>query len=180
MRSHVLPPSEVLYTPQPALELRKILASPVPTQTTSGFFGSMAMSPIEAVGISSKTGSKVVPSFTDFHTPPVAEPTHIVYCPPLGETASTSVHRPLILVGPMYCQFRSLYGDEAFRSAWALNIFTRSVPLSTGCFAWEKTLHGNNSRRKTNNASINLPGIFRVMIARLSYNTPISVLANVV
>src|SRR5512147_821407 len=107
VRFHVFPPSVVLKTPQPALELLKIFASPVPTHTTSGLLGSIARSPIEAVGIPSKTGSKVVPSFTDFHTPPVADPTQIVKFLPCGRTASTSVQRPLILVGPMYCHLRS-------------------------------------------------------------------------
>ena len=49
--------------------------SPVPTQTTRGFFGSMAMAPIDCTGCLSKTGRKVVPPSWLFHTPPLAAPT---------------------------------------------------------------------------------------------------------
>ena len=39
-----------------------------------GLVGWMAMSPIDAVGYVSKTGSNVVPLFSDLNTPPTAYP----------------------------------------------------------------------------------------------------------
>jgi len=61
--------------PSPIDTLLRIHASPVPTHTTLGFFGSMVTAPIDCIGCRSKTGLNVVPPFTDFHTPPLAEPT---------------------------------------------------------------------------------------------------------
>jgi hypothetical protein len=40
-----------------------------------GFFGSMVTAPIDCTGCLSKTGLKVVPPLTLFHTPPDAAPT---------------------------------------------------------------------------------------------------------
>ena len=45
------------------------------TQTVCGWEGSIATEPIESEGCLSKTGLKVVPPSTDFHTPPLADPT---------------------------------------------------------------------------------------------------------
>src|SRR5438128_1457097 len=45
------------------------IASPVPTHTTSGFFGSTATVPIEYDACASNTGVQVVPAFTVFQTP---------------------------------------------------------------------------------------------------------------
>src|SRR6516165_2637762 len=45
MCSQVLPPSFVPQTPSPIEELWRLLASPVPTYTTSGFEGAMPMAP---------------------------------------------------------------------------------------------------------------------------------------
>ena len=50
-------------------------ASPVPTQTFFGFFGSIVTAPIDCTGCLSKTGLKVVPPSSDFQTPPLAAPT---------------------------------------------------------------------------------------------------------
>ncbi len=72
MRFQVLPASVDLKTPMPAVEARKMLASPVPTQTTFGSDSATARSPIDIVGMSSKMGSQVVPAFTVLKTPPVA------------------------------------------------------------------------------------------------------------
>ena len=47
--SQVSPPSVVSQTPAPAIELRKMLASPVPTHSRSGSFGSSPRAPIEVV-----------------------------------------------------------------------------------------------------------------------------------
>src|SRR3954466_10639932 len=74
--------------------------SPVPAHTVFGFFGSMAMAPIDCTGCLSKTGLNVVPPFTHFHTPPLAAPTYSVMrfasC-----TASIAAMRPDIAAEPM-------------------------------------------------------------------------------
>ncbi len=46
-------------------------ASPVPTQTMSGLDGATVTSPIDCVVWPSKIGSKVVPLFVVFQTPPI-------------------------------------------------------------------------------------------------------------
>src|SRR5258705_11884436 len=66
------PPSTDLYTPSPMDTLLRVQASPVPTQITLGFVGSMAIAPIDWTGCRSKTGLNVVPPLTVFHTPPLA------------------------------------------------------------------------------------------------------------
>ena len=43
---NVRPPSVDLKTPTPAIDARNRFASPVPTQTMSGFEGATAMSPM--------------------------------------------------------------------------------------------------------------------------------------
>ena len=50
----------------------RALASPVPTQTTSGFDFETATSPMETVASRSKTGVQVVPLLPVFHKPPDA------------------------------------------------------------------------------------------------------------
>src|SRR2546426_11453993 len=67
--------------PSPTETLLRTQDSPVPTQTISGFEGSIATAPIDCTSWRSKTGLKVVPPFTDFQTPPLAEPTNIVSRP---------------------------------------------------------------------------------------------------
>jgi hypothetical protein len=103
MWRQVWPPSADLYTPAPAFELRKMFASPVPTQTMSGFDGAMVTSPIEVVTPWSKTGAHVTPSLSVFHSPPVAVAAKMVYDLPRGVTTATSVTRPLMFVGPRNC-----------------------------------------------------------------------------
>ncbi len=61
--------------PSPIETLLRVQDSPVPTQTTFGFFGSIVTAPIDCTGCLSKTGLKVVPPLTDFQTPPLAAPT---------------------------------------------------------------------------------------------------------
>src|ERR1041384_6700465 len=58
--------------PSPMDTLLRIHDSPVPTQTTLEFLGSIVMAPIDCTGSWSKTGLNVVPPLTDFHTPPHA------------------------------------------------------------------------------------------------------------
>ena len=66
----VRPPSALLYTPSPQPTCRSLTFSPVPTQTTWGFAGSMVTSPMEYEPCSSKIGAQVVPALRVFHTPP--------------------------------------------------------------------------------------------------------------
>jgi hypothetical protein len=51
-------------------ELR-LLTSPVPTHTTSGFFCHTATDPIEATGCFSNTADQVVPRLVVLNSPPV-------------------------------------------------------------------------------------------------------------
>src|SRR6266511_2504455 len=81
--------------------LLRVHASPLPTQITFGFFGSMAIAPIDWTGCRSKTGLKVVPPLTDFHTPPLAAPAYTVSRPPSCTAASAAI-RPLIAAEPMF------------------------------------------------------------------------------
>src|SRR5512135_38111 len=80
--------------------LLRIHASPVPTQITFGFFGSMVIAPIDWTGCRSKTGLNVVPPLTDFQTPPLAAPTYTVSRAP-SCTAAIAAIRPLIAADPM-------------------------------------------------------------------------------
>src|SRR5687768_4261796 len=83
-----------------------LFASPVPTQTRSGFEGATATSPIETEDSRSNTGAHVVPPFSVFHRPPVAEATYITLpsrprrraAGPSG--TATSAMRPLVTAGP--------------------------------------------------------------------------------
>ena len=59
-------------TPVPAIDARKMFASPVPTQTMSGFDGETAMSPMLVEGMCSKIACHVAPLSSVFHTPAVA------------------------------------------------------------------------------------------------------------
>ena len=49
-------------------------ASPVPAHTIEGLDGATASAPIACTFMLSKTGRKVAPLSTDFHTPPDAAP----------------------------------------------------------------------------------------------------------
>src|SRR6185295_8317123 len=117
IRFQVLPPSRVLNSPSPIETLLRGLPSPVPTQTTEEFVGSIATAPIEATGWSSKTGSQVRPALTDFQTPPVAEPTQITE----GSRGSESIEaiRPLIAAGPI---------DRALRPARSAGSIAAPAP----------------------------------------------------
>src|SRR5438552_15002665 len=85
--------------PSPTETLLRSQDSPVPTQTISGFEGSIATAPIDCTSWRSKTDLNVVPPFTDFQTPPLAEPTNTVSLP-FSFTASTAATRPLIVAEP--------------------------------------------------------------------------------
>src|SRR5215472_15769445 len=87
--------------PSPIETLLRVQDSPVPTQTTFGFFGSIVIAPIDCTACLSKTGLYVVPPLTDFQTPPLAEPMKTVRrCP--SQTASMAEMRPLIAAEPIF------------------------------------------------------------------------------
>src|SRR5580658_4534028 len=84
--------------PSPQEELCRLLGSPVPTHTTAGSDGAIAISPIVETPCLSNTGSHVVPLFVVFHTPPEAVPTYTIFG--LLSTTATSSMRPPITAGP--------------------------------------------------------------------------------
>src|SRR2546425_9398499 len=86
--------------PSPIETLFRTQLSPVPAHTTFEFVGSIATAPIDWTSWLSNTGLKVVPASTDFHTPPLAEPTTTVNRP-LSFTAATAATRPLISAEPI-------------------------------------------------------------------------------
>src|SRR5260370_2676454 len=93
----VLPPSSDLYAPSPQEELCRLFGSPVPTQTTEGSEGAMAMSPMVETLSLSNIGSQVVPLFVVFHTPPEAAPTYTMLGL-LSTTAKSSMRPPIVAV----------------------------------------------------------------------------------
>src|SRR5437870_3654449 len=95
IRFQVAPPSVDLYTPSPQETLLRGLASPVPTQTTSGFDGATATSPRATVSWLSKTGFQVVPLLTVFHSPPEAVATYRVEGR-LSTTATSTTRPPIV------------------------------------------------------------------------------------
>src|SRR5437764_919881 len=74
----VLPASIDLYSPSPKCALRWLLFSPVPSQRTLEFLGSMTMQQLLKAPPSSKIGVKVTPRLTVFQTPPKAAATYQV------------------------------------------------------------------------------------------------------
>src|SRR5580698_5076982 len=86
--------------PSPTETLFRTQLSPVPAQTTLGFFGSIATAPIDCTPALSNTGLNVVPPFTDFQTPPLADAANTVSRPP-SLTAATAAIRPLISAEPI-------------------------------------------------------------------------------
>src|SRR5260221_2409392 len=99
MFCQVFPPSSDLYAPPPHDELWRLFGSPVPTHTTEGSDGAIAMSPIVDTASLSKTGVHVVPLFVVFHTPPEATPTKTMFG--LLSTTAKSSMRPPITAGPI-------------------------------------------------------------------------------
>src|ERR1700682_2974980 len=91
----VFPPSSDLYAPSPQEELCRLFGSPVPTHTTEGSDGAIAMSPIVDTLSLSNIGSHVVPLFVVFHTPPDAVPTYTMFGL-LSTTAKSSMRPPMV------------------------------------------------------------------------------------
>ena len=75
MFCHAPPASVDLKTPVPAIELRAMCGSPVPTQTRFGSLSDTVTTEIEEVDSLSKIGFQVVPLLRDFQRLPEPEPT---------------------------------------------------------------------------------------------------------
>src|ERR1022692_4374525 len=86
--------------PSPIETLFRTQLSPVLAQTTLGSFGSMATAPIDCAPALSNTGLNVVPPFTDFHTPPLADAANPVRRPASLPHAPAAI-RPLISAEPI-------------------------------------------------------------------------------
>src|SRR5258706_8803814 len=86
--------------PSPTETLLRAQDSPDPAHTILGFDRSMATAPMDCTACLSKTGLKVRPPFTDFQTPPLAEPTKTVRRPS-WVMASMAATRPLIMAEPI-------------------------------------------------------------------------------
>src|SRR5207302_11275224 len=86
--------------PSPTETLLRIQLSPVPAQTIFVLVGSMARAPIDCTSGWSKTERKLLPPFTDFHTPPLAAPAKTV-SRPLSLNAVTAATRPLMVADPI-------------------------------------------------------------------------------
>src|SRR5260370_18240146 len=103
-------------------------ASPVPTHTTFAFFGSTVIAPMDCTGCLSKTGLKVVPPLTDFHTPPLAAPTYTVSRWP-SHVASTAAMRPLIAAEPMLRAPRpEIVSESTFTGAAGCGVCAGALP----------------------------------------------------
>src|SRR5438874_11515304 len=86
--------------PSPTETLLRIQLSPVPAQTIFVLVGSTANAPIDCTAGWSKTERKLLPPFTDFHTPPLAAPAKTVRRP-LSLYAVTAATRPLMVADLM-------------------------------------------------------------------------------
>src|SRR5580700_9215233 len=104
--------------PSPIDTLFRIHDSPVPTQTVLGADGSIPIAPIDCTGCLSNTGLNVVPPFTDFQTPPLAEPIYTVSLPST-RTAANAATRPLISAEPMLRATRPEIVSESTLISWA-------------------------------------------------------------
>src|SRR5258707_5429147 len=127
MFCQVLPPSSDLYAPWPHDELCRLFGSPVPTHTTDGSDGAIAMSPIVDTASLSNTGVHVVPLLVVFHTPPAATPTKTMFG--LLSTTAKSSMRPPITAGPISRSSRFFSLSVAFGSSAArASAPTRNAP----------------------------------------------------
>src|SRR5256886_5973186 len=114
----VFPLSSDLYAPSPQEELCRLFGSPVPTHTTEGSDGAIAMSPIVDTLSLSNIGSHVVPLLVVFHTPPEAVPTYTMFG--LLSTTAKSSMRPPITAGPISRNSRFLNLSVEFCGAPAV------------------------------------------------------------
>src|SRR2546423_11431088 len=113
--------------PSPMETELRVQDSPVPTQMTCGFFGSISTAPIDWTGCLSKTGLNVVPPSWLFHTPPLAAATYKRDLPSTLRPAIAEI-RPLIVAEPM---LRALSPEVTPASATG----SGPGPLTGGCWA---------------------------------------------
>src|SRR5882762_3744430 len=126
----VFPPSSDLYAPSPQEELCRLFGSPVPTHTTEGSDGAIAMSPIVDTLSLSNIGSHVVPLFVVFQTPPDAVPTYTMFG--LLSTTAKSSMRPPITAGPSSRNSRFLNLSVGLGwSAGTAGAFVANAPVNT-------------------------------------------------
>ena len=111
--------------PSPNATTRCALFSPVPTQMTLGFFGSIAIAPVEKEPCPSKIGEKETPALVDFHTPPAAVATYQIFLF-VGSTATSAI-RPDVSAGPI---------DRSFRPARAAVSALLDVSAAGAGVAW--------------------------------------------
>src|SRR6266436_1461061 len=123
----VFPLSSDLYAPSPQEELCRLFGSPVPTPTTEGYDGAIALPPIVDTPSLSNTGSHVAPLFVVFHTPPDATPTNTMFG--LPSTTAKSSMRPPIVAGPISRNSRFFSLSVGFGwSAGPANAATANTP----------------------------------------------------
>src|SRR5215471_18470064 len=105
--------------------------SPVPTQITLEFVGSIVTAPIDCALVLSNTGLKVVPPFTDFHTPPLAAPAKTV-SRPWSCTASTAAIRPLMTADPILRAGRpEIVAESNFTGCCAMALMAKAAHVKT-------------------------------------------------
>ena len=104
--------------PSPMETELRVHDSPVPTQMTCVFLGSICTSPMDCTGCLSKTGLKVVPPSWLFQTPPLAAPTNSKVFPPTFLPATAEM-RPLIVADPMLRAFNPEMTPESIAGAFA-------------------------------------------------------------
>src|SRR6202140_3588284 len=114
--------------PSPMETLLRVQDSPLPAQMVLGDFGSMAMAPMDCAVCLSNMGLKVVPPFTDFHTPPLAAPTYTVIRP-FSLTAVSAAMRPLIVAEPMFRAPRPEIESESYLTSCARRYGAKNVAV---------------------------------------------------
>src|ERR1700681_3505989 len=107
--------------------LLRVQDSPLPAQIVLGDFGSIAMAPIDCAVCLSNMGLKVVPPFTDFHTPPLAAPTYTVMRP-FSLTAVSAAMRPLMVAEPMFRAPRPEIESESYFTSCARRCDVKNAP----------------------------------------------------
>src|SRR5215831_5068400 len=154
--------------PSPQEELWRLFGSPLPTQTTEGSEGAMAMSPMVETPSLSKTGSQVVPLLVVFQTPPEAVPTYTVSG--LLSTTAKSSMRPPITAGPISRNSRFLNLSVGFCGAAAR--FTAIAPSSTRRATTIRRIldEGFISSPHARPGMLPLPGVLRIQCFETATN----------
>src|ERR1700730_13938200 len=109
--------------------LLRVQDSPLPAEIVLGDFGSIASAPMDCAVCLSNMGLKVVPPFTDFHTPPLAAPTYTVIRP-FSLTAVSAAMRPLIVAEPMLRAPRPEMESESYFTSCACRYGTANAPVA--------------------------------------------------